>query len=57
MSHKDILKYVTYIVHGSDPPHSDASGYSVLNTKILEISIKLESIHEEGDTPLVESDN
>ena len=45
------------VVHVSDNPHADASIYSVSNSNILYIGIKLESIQEEQDTPLVESDN
>ena len=44
------------VVHVSDNPHADASIYSVSNSKILYIGIKLESIQEEQDTPLVESE-
>ena len=57
MRHEDILKAVMYVVHGSDTHHAAASRYSISNMKILDISIKLESIQEEQDTPLVESDN
>ena len=57
MSHEDLLKYVMSVVHRSSTPRSDSSIYSALNRKILEIEIKLESVQEEQDTPLVESDN
>ena len=57
MSHEDLLKAVMSVVHGSDTPRYAASRYSVSNSNILEIAIKLESVQEEQDTPLVESDN
>ena len=57
MSHEDLLKAVMSVVHVPDTPHAAASRYSVSNHKILEIVIKLESVQEERDTPLVESDN
>ena len=56
MSHEYFLKAVMYVVHGSDTPCDAVSRYSVSNSKILEIPIKLESVQEERDTPLVESD-
>ena len=45
-----------YVVHGSDTPCTAASRYIVSNRKIIEIAIILESVKEERDTPLVESD-
>ena len=57
MSHEDICQAVMSVVRGSDTPRNSASRYNVLNSRILEISIKLESVQEERYTPLVESDN
>ena len=56
MSHKDLLKYVISVVHGSDTHHATASRYSILKRKILDKAPKLESVQEEYDTPLAESD-
>ena len=57
MSHKDLLKAVMYVVHGSDNPCAAASRYSVSNRKILNIATKLGYVQEEQDTTLVESGN
>ena len=56
-SHGHILKAVMYVVHRSDTLCDAASRYSVSYRRILDIATKLESIQEEQDTPLVESDN
>ena len=51
------MSHVISVVRGSDTPRNAASRYNVSNSKILGIPIKLESIQEERDTTLVESDN
>ena len=57
MSHKDLLKYVITVDHGSETPIAAASRYSVSNRKILDIETKLESLQYEQGASLVESDN
>ena len=51
------LKSIISAVHLPDIPCDYPSRYSVLNRNIPEVSIKLESVQEEQDTPLVESYN
>ena len=57
MINEDLIKYVIYVVHGSDTPRAAASRYIVLNRNTLHIATKLESVQEEQDTSLVESKN
>ena len=54
MNHDDLLKSVIYVVPSSDTPCADTSIYSVFNRKIPEITIKLGSVQEERDIPLLE---
>ena len=44
------------VFHGLDTPSASASRYIVYYRKIIDIETKLESVQEEQDTPLVESD-
>ena len=57
MSHDDLLKSIIYIVPSSDTPCAATSRYSVFNRKIPEITIKLGSVKEERDIPLLKYDN
>ena len=57
MVNLDLLIAVMYVVQGSYTPGAVASRYSVLNRNILEKPLKLESLQEEHDTPLVGSKN
>ena len=57
MRYEDIIKDAMSIFQGLVIPRADAYICSFLDRKILEIEIKLESVQEERDTPLVESYN
>ena len=39
------------VIHGSDTPCDAVSRYSVLDRKIPELAIKLESVQEERENP------
>ena len=49
--HEDIIKVVMPVIHGSDTPCDAVSRYSVLDRKIPELAIKLESVQEERENP------
>ena len=57
MIHEDPLKSAMYVIHGSYIPRDAVSIYSVPDRNIPEVSIELEYLQEEQDTPLVESYN
>ena len=57
MRHEDFRKYIMSVVIRSYTPRAAASIYSVLNRKILDVATKMESLQEQQDTPLVESDH
>ena len=57
MSHEDLFNSVIYVARGTRTPRTAAYRCHVPNRKILEVAIKLESIQEKCDAPLVESYN
>ena len=57
MSHENLPKAVMSVFHRSDTPRASASRYNVLNRKVLQMGIKLESVQEEQYIPLVEYEN